>query len=110
MLQPSDHDAREPSVAPSGRRQEDHVTADQAAVSLPGHRAWRRPSPFSAGQSAYEDEWVSKIRTSRIPRAGIGLHEGGDPKARLLGGRTRGEFITEQEFLRRAEGEPAGST
>jgi SET domain-containing protein len=52
------------------------------------------------GQSAYERHL--EIRTSRIPHAGNGVYtKVAIPKGAYLGAYT-GEFITEEEFLRRA--------
>jgi SET domain-containing protein len=56
---------------------------------------------IAQGQSAYEPNLV--IRTSRIPHAGNGVYtKMAIPKGAYLGAYT-GEFITEEEFLRRAK-------
>jgi len=57
--------------------------------------------PLAQGQSAYERNL--EIRTSRIPHAGNGVYtKVAIPKGAYLGAYT-GEFITEEEFLRRAK-------
>jgi len=56
---------------------------------------------ISQGQSTYEPNL--EIRTSRIPHAGNGVYtKVAIPKGAYLGAYT-GEFITEEEFLRRAK-------
>jgi SET domain-containing protein len=85
--------------APAGGGQE----ADVTRFSLRNHLLVIVAATAVAtaqGQSAYERSL--EIRTSRIPHAGNGVFtEVAIPKGAYLGAYT-GEFITEEEFLRRA--------
>ena len=88
------------SPAPAGRRREAAVTRTRVRYLLQAI-AVAAAIAIPQGQSAYERDL--EIRPSRIPHAGNGVYtKMAIPKGAYLGAYT-GEFITEEEFLRRAK-------